>query len=97
MNQLNELNAGITNLVKRSYEQTTQFSSKVGEEAGRVIEGQFDQARELVEIGMQTQTTIWNEWVKNATTARDMWTEAVESFAKTFEPKTPVVKASKAS
>lgn len=96
MNQLNELNAGITNLMKRSYEQTTQFSSKVGEEAGRVIEGQFDQVRELMELGMQTQSTVWNEWVKSTTTARDMWTEAVESFAKTFETKTPA-KTSKAS
>lgn len=96
MNQINELNAGMTNLMKRTYEQTSQFSSKIGEEAGRVVEGQFDQARELVEMGMQTQSTVWNEWVKQATTARDMWTEAVESFAKTFETKTPS-KTSKAS
>lgn len=96
MTQLNDLTAQVTTLLKRSYEQTNDFSKRVGEEATRTMEGQYEQARELVELGLQTQTSLYTEWVKQATTARDMWTEAFHSFSKGFETAKPV-KTQKAS
>ncbi len=96
MTQLNDLTAQVSTLCKKSYEQTSEFSTRVGEEATRVMEGQFGQVREMVELGMQTQTSLYTEWMKQTATARDMWTEAFHSFSKSFETGKPV-KTTKAS
>lgn len=95
--QWNEVSSQISSLWKKSYEQTSAFGTKIGEEATRVVEGQFDQARELMELGMQTQSTLFNEWMKQTATARDMWTEAAHTFSKTFEGNIKPVKTAKAS
>lgn len=97
MTQWNEVSSHISSLWKKSYEQSTAFNTTVGEEATRVVEGQFEQARELMELGMQTQSTLFNEWMKQTATARDMWTEAVQTISKSFEGATKPVKAAKAS
>lgn len=95
MTQWNEVAAQLSTLWKRSYEQGTEFSTRVGEEATRVVEGQIDQARKVMELGMETQTELYNEWMKQTATARDMWSETVHSFGKTFEaPKATKAKAS---
>lgn len=97
MTQWNEVTGQVSSLLKKSYEQTSAFNTKIGEEATRVVEGQFEQARELMELGMETQSTLFNEWMKQTATARDMWTEAVQTFSKSFEGATKPVKAAKAS
>lgn len=89
MTQWNEIAAQMSSLWKKSYEQGTEFSTRVGEETTRVLEGQIDQARKVVELGMETQTELYNEWMKQSATARDMWTETFHSFGKTFEAAKP--------
>lgn len=95
MEHINAITGEITSLVKRSYEQMSDFNNKVSVEAARVVEGGFGQAKELMELGMKTQKSMWAEWMKNTETARDMWHETVQNYSKTFSPKETVLKAAK--
>jgi len=95
MDQLNELTGKLTNLCKDSFAQTNDFSTRMTEEATKIAEGQASGVKEIFELGLKTQNQVMQEWMKQTTAARDMWSEAIHTFTKAFE--TTPTKTGKAS
>ncbi len=90
MEQMNEITGEISTIMKRSYEQANEASTKLTSEATKAIEGSLGQTRELMELGLRTQKAIWGEWLKTGETAKGMWDEMVQTYTKAYETKAPL-------
>ena len=90
MEHMNEISNEITGIVKRTYEQANEASTKITTEATKAMESSFGQTRELVELGLKTQKAIWGEWMKSTETAKNMWDDMVQSYTKAYETKAPL-------
>ncbi len=90
MEHINEITGEIGSMVKRSYEQMNESSTKLTNEATKAMETSFGQTRELVELGLKTQKTLWSEWMKSTETAKNMWDDMVQTYSKSYETKAPL-------
>jgi prophage DNA circulation protein len=90
MEHINEITGEITNIVKRTYEQANETSTRFTTEATKAMENGFGQTRELVELGLRTQKAMWGEWMKTSETAKNMWDDMVHSYTKAYETKAPL-------
>ena len=80
MEQINEFSQQFTSAFKKSFEQTYGWVTKVGQEAQGMMQEQMEQSRQLVDLGIKTQTAVIQQMMQNSTTMRDMWTDTCKNF-----------------
>lgn len=90
MEQINEITSEISNIMKRSYEQANETSTKLTSETTKAIETGLGQTREVVELGLRAQKALWGEWLKTSETAKGMWDEMVQTYTKAYDTKAPL-------
>lgn len=90
MEQMNEITGEVGNIVKRSYEQANETSTRLTTEATKAMEDSFGQTRELVELGLRTQKALWGEWMKSTETAKNLWDDMIRNYSKAYESKAPL-------
>lgn len=90
MEYFNEITNEVTSIVKRSYEQANDLSTRMSSEMTKVVEGNIAQTREFVELGMKAQKTIWGEWMKANESAKGMWDDMVQTYTKAVDSKAPL-------
>lgn len=101
MNHIADLANQFGGLVKKSFEQGTELTTRLHEEGTRLAHDHMGNLRNFMDFGTQAQTTLFNEWMKQTetmtTNMREMWNESSSTVSKAFETTATKTKVAKAS